>query len=123
MRHFTVDEANALLPEIRPIMADLLERRARVAVAREQLKPVVSDRYSNTGNAEASAVVAEFAVIEALIDQLKAYGCEIKDINGGLLDFPARIDDREVYLCWRYNEPEIAFYHELHTGFGGRKPL
>jgi hypothetical protein len=104
-------------------MADLLERRARVAVAREQLKPVVTDRYSNTGNAEASAVVAEFAVIEALIEQLKAYGCEIKDINGGLLDFPARIDDREVYLCWRYNEPEIAFYHELHTGFGGRKPL
>jgi hypothetical protein len=123
MRYFTVDEANALLPEIRPIMADLLERRARVAVARDQIKPVVADRWSNTGNATASALVGEFIVIEQLIDQLKAFGCEIKDINGGLLDFPARINDREVYLCWRYNEPTINYYHDLHSGFAGRKPL
>lgn len=123
MRYFTVDEANALLAEIRPIMADLLERRARVAVARDQLKPVISDRWSNTGSAEASAIVGEFIAIEQLIDQLQAFGCEIKDINGGLLDFPARINDREVYLCWRYNEPSIQFYHDLHTGFAGRKPL
>lgn len=123
MQYFTVEEANALLPEIRPIMADLLERRARVAMARDQLKPVIGDRWSNTGGSEASAIVSEFVAIERLIDQLQAFGCEIKDINGGLLDFPARINDREVYLCWRYNEPSIQYYHDLHSGFAGRKPL
>jgi hypothetical protein len=45
----------------------------------------------------------------------------VKDLNAGLIDFPARRDGREVLLCWRYGEPQVEFYHELHTGFAGRK--
>lgn len=122
-RYFTVDEANALLEEIRPIMADLLERRARVAVSRDKLQSVIDDRWSNTGGADASAAVSDFLAIESLVEQIRDLGCEIKDINGGLVDFLARREGRDVYLCWRYNEPSVQFYHELHTGFAGRKPL
>jgi hypothetical protein len=62
-------------------------------------------------------------VIEGLIDEIKAYGCVLKDLNAGLLDFLAERDGREVYLCWRYGEDKIEFYHELHTGFQGRRPF
>lgn len=121
--YFTVDEANALLPQIEPLMAELLERRARVVRERDQVTAVVSDGRSDVGSAAASALVREFIRIEALIDEIRAFGCQLKDINVGLLDFLAEIDGREVYLCWRYGESRIAYYHELHTGFAGRKAI
>jgi hypothetical protein len=61
--------------------------------------------------------------VETLIEKIEAFGCQVKDINVGLLDFLARIDGREVLLCWRYDEPRIAYYHDLTGGFSGRRPL
>ena len=63
----------------------------------------------------------DFAVIERQIAELQSYGCVIKDLNGGLVDFLAERNGREVYLCWRYGEDRIEYYHELHTGFQGRR--
>ena len=61
--------------------------------------------------------------IDRLLAQIHEYGCEVKDLNVGLLDFLAEMDGREVYLCWRFGEEEIAYYHDLHTGFGGRRRI
>jgi len=65
----------------------------------------------------------DFVEIGQLIQQLQAMGCVVKDINVGLLDFLCDRDGRDVYLCWRYGEPEISFYHDLHTGFNGRQSV
>ncbi len=122
-RFFTVEEANALLPTIEPLVAQLLERRARVVVSRGDLGDMLEDLQSDVGSATATSMAAEFEKIRRLAARIQAYGCFLKDTNSGLVDFLAEIDGREVFLCWRYGEPQVAFYHDLHTGYNGRQPV
>jgi hypothetical protein len=61
--------------------------------------------------------------IQSALDQIQETGCVVKDLDVGLLDFPARIDDQEVYLCWKLGEDRIRFYHAQDEGFAGRKPI
>ena len=65
----------------------------------------------------------DFERFDALIHQIQDTGVLIKDINIGLLDFPALRDEREVYLCWQYGEDEITFWHEIDAGFAGRQSI
>lgn len=122
-RYFTVQEANELLPELEPLVGELLERRARVVAMRKQLGDTLDDVQSDVGGPVQSQMVQDFMAIERLVHRIRSYGCILKDMNSGLLDFLSERDGREVYLCWRYGEPEVAYYHELHTGFSGRRPV
>jgi hypothetical protein len=122
-RYFTVDEANALLPVIEPLVGELLERRARVVVSRQSLGAVLDDYHSNVGGLTATEMAVEFDTIQTLVARIQAHGCVLKDTNSGLVDFLAEKNGREVYLCWRYGEPRVAYYHELHLGFNGRQPV
>lgn len=122
-RYFTVEEANELLPTIEPLLAEVLERRARVVRSRDTIEPILDDLHSNVGGPVASEMVREFVIIERLLEQIQSHGCFVKDMNAGLVDFLAKIDGRDVYLCWRYGESEVAHYHELHTGYNGRQPV
>lgn len=122
-RYFTVQEANELLPTIEPLLAELLDRRARVVRSRDKIEAIVEDLHSNVGGAVASEMAREFMVIEQLVERIQGHGCFVKDMNAGLVDFLAKIDGRDVYLCWRYGEPRVAHYHELHTGYNGRQPV
>lgn len=121
IRYFTVEEANALLPEIRPLMADLLNRRGKVVEMRHELAPILKRPNHDVGGGAASQIVQDFIAIERLAKKIRSYGCLIKDLNGGLVDFLSERNGRDVYLCWRFNEPTIEYYHELHTGFNGRE--
>ena len=58
-----------------------------------------------------------------LMHRIEGMGCEVKGIREGLVDFPSLREGREVYLCWRMPEKEILFWHDLNTGFSGRKPI
>lgn len=120
-RYFTVEEANSLLPEIEPLMARLLERRAKVVRQRREISDILEDGTSDVGGAVPSALVQDFIVIERLVRRIRSYGCIIKDVNTGLIDFLSERDGREVFLCWRYGEPRVEFFHELHSGFLGRE--
>ena len=122
-KYFTLEEANSLLPELKPLMARVLERRAKAARLSSDVRELFQDVRVDVGGPVLSELTRDFEVIEALIDEIKAYGCVLKDLNAGLLDFLAERDGREVYLCWRYGEDKIEFYHELHTGFQGRRPF
>jgi hypothetical protein len=122
-QYFTVEEANALLPEIEFLMEQLLERRAKVIESRDLIAGILEDVQSNVGGPAASAMVQEFLAIERLAKKIRSHGCIIKDLNNGLVDFPSIREGREVYLCWRFGEPQIDFYHELHAGFKGRQQL
>lgn len=121
IRYFTVEEANALLPEIRPLMAELLNRRAKVVESRHALAPILKRPHQDVGGGAASDIVQDFITIERLAKKIRSYGCVIKDLNAGLVDFLSERDGRDVYLCWRFDEPSIEYYHELHTGFNGRE--
>lgn len=123
MRYFTVEEANALLPELEPLVGRLLDLRARASVESRALGGVLGDLRSDVGGPEASRLAAEFEEIEGLIARLQSYGCVVKSLEAGLLDFLCERNGRDVYLCWRYGEPSIQYYHELHTGFQGRRAL
>ena len=122
-RYFTVEEANALLPEIRPLMAELMERRAKVVSTRGELEPMLESGGDNFGGPKASEMVLEFMAIERLASGIRSRGCVIRDLNAGLVDFLSERDGREVYLCWRYGEPRVEFYHELNAGFQGRQRI
>ena len=142
MKYFTVEEANGLLPTLEPLMESLLAKRAYVSRLAQQMgyrqsgrlstslpagsrqaKSLLDDYRSNVGSAELSALTQQFAAIEQLVTQIRAYGVVLKDINAGLLDFLSEQNGRDVYLCWRYGEDQIEYYHELHTGFSGRQQI
>lgn len=123
IRYFTIEEANALLPQLRPLMSELLNRRGKVVEARHELVPILKQPHQDVGGPAASEIVQDFIIIERLAKKIRSFGCVIKDLNAGLVDFLSERDGRDVYLCWRYDEPGIEFYHELHTGFNGREPV
>lgn len=122
-RYFTVEDANSLLPKLEPLVGELLERRARVVSQRKQLGETLDDLRRDVGGRIPSEMAEDFRMIQQLVKRIQSHGCLLKDMNSGLLDFLAKREGREVYLCWRYGEPRVAFYHELHTGFNGRQPV
>jgi hypothetical protein len=62
-------------------------------------------------------------LIKAALEKIESTGCVVKDLDMGLLDFPARLNNEDIYLCWRLGEDRIRFYHRQDEGFAGRKPL
>ena len=123
MKYFTVEEANALLPQLEPLMKQLLDRRARASRLAQQMGHLLGDYRSNVGAAELSILTQDFAAIERMLERIQVYGVVIKDVNAGLLDFLSQRDGRDVYLCWRYGEDSVSHFHELHTGFAGRQEI
>ena len=123
VRYFTLEEANQALPAIKPIMGQLLERRAKAARLSRQIEHLLENSHVDFGGAIPAELAKEFVIIEELLGQIKSFGCVVKNLEAGLIDFLAKIDGRDVYLCWRYGEDRIAYYHELHTGFQGRIAL
>jgi hypothetical protein len=128
-RYFTVEEANQALPRLRQWLPRLQARRRRLNVVQHKLAQL-SLKASTNGNLleeEVHATQREAKRLSDELDKLAArfrdLGCELKDIEQGLVDFPARREGREVYLCWRLGEGEVAFWHELKAGFAGRQPL
>ncbi|MCO6452061.1 MAG: DUF2203 domain-containing protein [Caldilineales bacterium] len=122
-RHFTVEEANALLPRLTQLIDQLRTARAAIYAARADLLPVLEAAVGNGGSAKAGEVLPHFKRLEEAMLGIQAIGCELKDIDTGLVDFPSLREEREVYLCWRYGEDKLRFWHELNAGFAGRRPL
>lgn len=122
-KYFTVEQANELLPVIEPLLEKMLNRRASIVKSRETMMELLETGQSDIGGKTASALTQDFVKIEALAEKIRSHGCLLKDLNKGLIDFLSILDGREVYLCWRFGEPRVAFYHELHTGFAGRQNI
>lgn len=90
---------------------------------RPEVWPVLEKATGNGGSRKAGELLELFLKFEKLLKKLQSYGCELKGLEQGLVDFPAIRDGRSVYLCWQYNEPEIVFWHDIDAGFAGRQPL
>ncbi|RAV12999.1 DUF2203 domain-containing protein [Paenibacillus contaminans] len=129
-KHFTVQEANALLPVIRTELEALQDtvRNMEDKVAELRLRKFVSSAGdADLGNDPFFELECEieFLQIEAhtQIKGIHMKGAQLKDIENGLVDFPAVLDGQDVLLCWRQGEERIMFYHGMEEGFRGRKPL
>jgi hypothetical protein len=121
-RHFTIDQANAILPTVAAILRRLRSARQRLATG--GFDTDLALRSEATGGAWPGRDRAEAALSITLgFEQLEALEVLVRDLERGLVDFPAIVDGREVYLCWRLDEPQVAHWHGLESGFAGRRPL
>jgi hypothetical protein len=129
-RHFTPEEANNLLPEVRPLAERMVERRRALAVATARRARVAQKIAGNGGGVQPQQietlneqVEAEAAEVVRCVEALQALGVLVKDLDQGLVDFPALRGEEEVLLCWRVGEDEVGYWHGLEDGFAGRRPL
>lgn len=121
--YFTLQEANEALNIIRPLMDEVQRIRQKILEKQPEAWPAIEKSAGNGGNRALSNMVQDFEKFDALVHRIQDTDVLIKDINIGLLDFPALRDEREVYLCWQYGEEEIAFWHEVEAGYAGRQPI
>jgi len=121
--HFTIEEARKTLREILPWIEEVMTIRDAILRLQPENWPLVQSTAGNGGSPEASRLVKDFDRLDRLVHRIQATGAILKDIDRGLLDFPAFRNGREVYLCWMYGEQDLAFWHEVEAGFAGRQPL
>ena len=129
-RLFTLDEANRLLPSLEPLMRRLVQQRQALREQQEVLEEFRAAAGKSGGGMPGgrfgeARIVAERLTGEIAegIRRIEAWGCAIKDLDQGLVDFPSRRAGETVLLCWRLGEGSIQYWHDLKEGFAGRKPL
>jgi len=131
MKLFSPDRANALIPKVAPLVEELWRRRRDLAIRLLETDPVMRGRKP-APQPRIAAPRSPFtpvrfseqkAEIVRIIDRIEAYGCMLKDLDLGLLDFPSMRDGRAVYLCWKAGEPRIEHWHCMEEGFSERKRL
>ena len=130
LQYFTAEEANEALLEVRPLTEELVGHRRALVELQERQSAVTARIAGNGGNVEPheleevqAQLDEEVAGIARCVARIHEVGALVKDLDDGLVDFPATRDGRDVLLCWRLGEDEIGFWHGLDEGFSGRKPL
>jgi len=130
MRHFTVEEANAALAVVGPLVEQLVATRQEHVAALERQEELEHKIRGNGGGippAELAAASAEVDTVARrlarLVDEIGEQGAEVKDVETGLIDFPALRGGETVLLCWQLGEDEIGWWHTVEDGFAGRRPL
>lgn len=129
-RYFSVEEANACIPELEKILSQLQallkemeeklwKLREAKELARKQGRPIDPGTFLQE---EAELDFLKIAA-QGHIARIKEIGAILQDIGSGLVDFPMKLGDQEVMLCWRLGEPEVLYFHGLTDGFAGRRPL
>lgn len=128
-RYFTLGEAEALLPRITPLLEDIQRLRAEYVAAEEQFEALQEKLQGNGHVSQPKAQQARETMAHAARDiqhavaEIAELGVLVKDLETGLVDFPAQRQGREVYLCWRLGEEGIGWWHPTDTGIAGRQPM
>jgi hypothetical protein len=126
-RLFTVDEANALLPTLRPLIDQILENirrlksKSEMVIRKEQLDPEapnLMDRLREDG--EIARLIGQ---VQGWVEEIHSYGCMCKGVEQGLVDFPCLLGTEVVFLCWQIGESSVGYWHRVEEGFAGRRPL
>ena len=127
---FTLDEAHALLPQVRDELAAMQVCKREIDTLRDGLAHAAAKTSGNGHVGDEPDLAAKRRRAEALVDQINerlarinGWGVELKSLDDGLIDFPSDRDGRVVYLCWRMGEERIAYWHEIDAGFPGRQPI
>ena len=125
--YFTVEEARALVPQLRKLLEAMRAEKEELDVKSHALQELAPAMHGN-GHATMSANLEQqikrlIDAIQEKINQITRLGIELKDIDRGLVDFPSLREGRVVYLCWLVSEPTVSYWHEVEAGFRGRQPL
>lgn len=128
-RQFTLEEAESLLPRLSVLILELRARKEEYDRFMRQVEELGQKMRGNGHLMDPELKAAQAGLeqsaegVNSLAEEVREMGCELKGIEEGLIDFPTETDGREVYLCWKFGEERIDWWHELDTGFAGRKPL
>jgi hypothetical protein len=129
-RRFTLEEANAAVAELRPVVERMVEHGRKLAAAQRNQTQLVTRIAGNGGDLQpsdlrelAETIQQEADAIAACAEEINAAGAQIKSLEEGLLDFPSVREGEEVLLCWKLGEVEIRYWHGVDEGFAGRQPL
>lgn len=120
-KYYTLKEANETLSIVRPMLKEMMGIGEKIRARQPELWAMVQKSAGNGGNPELSKLLVEFDHLDALLHQIQDMGIEVKDLTIGLIDFVGLKDGREIYLCWKYGEGDIQFWHEIEAGFAGRQ--
>jgi len=125
MKLFTIEEANSLLPSVRPIVKSIQRSHRRLTAFETTARHAAEGAESGGGGMVQGPRYARLLVDLSLgAGQLESLGVQLKDYSQGLIDFPSMRDGRVVLLCWKADEgDELEWWHDLESGFGGRQPL
>ncbi len=130
MKWFSPERANALIPRLAPLVDELLAQRRELAIKLLESDPALHGAPATSAHLarpRSPLVPPKFGDLKGeivrLIHRIESFGCIVKDIDLGLLDFPSRREEAEVYLCWKAGEPEVAFWHARDEGFAQRRPI
>jgi hypothetical protein len=130
VRHFTPEEANAALAQVRPLVERMVEHRHAHVDALERQEELEGHIRGNGGGIPPAQLADTAAEVERharelarTIDDIVELGVEVKDLDEGLVDFPALRRGETVLLCWRLGEDEVGYWHPVEDGFAGRRPL
>jgi hypothetical protein len=121
-KHYSIDEARALLPEVREWLTKLQHIRRGLQHLDTRLTPLIQ-AGADIGGESVQRMVRLVAETHDVLAKFRSRDIQVKDIDRGLLDFPAIIGGREVFLCWEQDEDDIEFWHELDAGYAGRERL
>ncbi len=121
-QHYTRDEARALLPQVREWLTRLRELGAKLAPQDQRLGQQVK-AGNDMGGEAVNNWIRMLAATKTLLDEFRKREIQVKDLERGLIDFPAFIGRREVFLCWEEDEDDIEFWHDIDTGYAGRERL
>jgi len=121
-KHYTLDEARALLPQIRLWLAGLNRARQRTSRHDERAGPQLA-AGADLGGPSVNEWLQDLSRIQKLLLEFHRREIQVKDLQRGLIDFPALIGGREVFLCWEQDEEDIEYWHDLDTGYAGREKL
>lgn len=121
-KHYTRDEARALLPQLRQWLAELNRLREDSERLERRLGGLTTEGQ-DTGGETVNKWIRSLAGMQAVLQEFQRREIFIKDLSRGLVDFPALVGDKEVFLCWEADEDDIEFWHDLDTGFSGREKL
>lgn len=131
MKTFTLEEAQSLLPVLESLLKRAIEGKRAAQEVEERIAELSRRIYLSGGmRVDVSAVAKQRAEMESHLQQVRetvseidSIGVQVKDLDTGLLDFPCKVDDQVVLLCWKMGETAIEHWHTMEDGFKGRKPL
>ncbi len=122
-RVFTVDEANALLSQLRALFGRVPKEIRIQRGLQDGIRRAAAKADLGGGSPGSAQYVESILRMKGLMDEIQSLGVEVKDLHKGICDFPHRRDGRLVYLCWRLGEEKVGHWHPLKKGFRGRRPL
>ena len=125
---FSLEEANNTLPYVRRIVGDIVDEYKRWKDSISKYELLAADSKAEEGESDDQIALREHVDtvarrLNSLIEELTNVGCVFKGFDDGLVDFHSTLDGRDIYLCWKFGEPEIQYWHEIDSGFASRQAL